>query len=79
MKKILLALVFLLGGCSAGINSSLLKMNMNASLPFLGEDDRQGVVFPYQTPTEDGDYTVQAFGPEWRSVEGDYPEYRFNP
>lgn len=79
MKKVLWVLVLLLGGCSAGMNSSLLKMDMHASLPFLGDDDRQAVVFPYQAPGGDGEFAGQAFGPEWRSVEGDYPEYRFNP
>jgi len=79
MKKVLWAFVFLLGGCSGGVNSSLLKMNMNVSLPFLGDDDRQAVVFPYRAPVRDGDQAEQAFGPEWRSVESDYPEYRFNP
>ncbi|MDH3359797.1 MAG: hypothetical protein OEL55_02915 [Desulfobulbaceae bacterium] len=79
MKKVLFALVFLLGGCSGGVNSSLLDMNMNVSLPFLGNGDRQAVVFPYQRATAEGETMVQAYGQEWRSVEGDYPEYQFNP
>ncbi len=78
MKKVLLALVFLLGGCSGGLNSSLLDMNMNVSLPFL-DDGRQLVVYPDQPARIDGDSMVQANGAEWRSVEGDYPQYRFNP
>lgn len=79
MKKVFFAFLFLLGGCSGGVNSSLLDMNMNVSLPFLGKGDRQAVVFPYQRAAADGDSMVQANGSEWRNIEGDYPEYQFNP
>ena len=79
MKKVMWALLFLLGGCSGGVNSSLLDMNMNLSLPFLGDGDRQAVVYPYQGTAADGDSVVQAYGSEWRNVAGDYREYRFNP
>ena len=79
MKKVFFALVFLfLGGCSGGVNSSLLNMNMDVSLPFLGDGNRQAVVYPDQQVAT-GDSMVQAYGREWQSVEGDYPEYRFNP
>ena len=78
MKKVVWALVFLLGGCSGGVNSSLLDMNMNVSLPFLGDNERQEVVFPYQRRAAASGSMVEVNGPEWRNVEGDYPEYRFN-
>ncbi len=81
MKKVFLVLVMLLplGGCAGGVHSSLVDMNMDVSLPFLGDDSRQAVVFPYQSGAAGGDAMVRAYGPEWRSVEGDYPDYRFNP
>lgn len=74
MKKFFLAVVFLLGGCSGGINSSLLKMNVDMSIPFLSGDDRQAVVYPGQANGVNGD----AGDPEWRNIEKDYPEYSFN-
>lgn len=75
MKKIFLGLMFLLGGCSAGVNSSLLSLNVDASLPFLGNNDRQEVVYPSQTVSSG----AAVSDPEWKSVEKDYSEYNFNP
>jgi len=78
MRKLVFVLLLLLGGCSAGVYSPLVGMELNLSSPLAGDNGRQAVVFPYRADTE-GDPMVAAFGPEWRSVEGEYAEYRFNP
>jgi len=80
MQKVLLVLVcLLLSGCAGGVHSPLVNMNMDVSVPFLGDNSRQAVIYPYQAGVSGGDAMVRAYGPEWRSVEGDYWDYRFNP
>ena len=79
MKKLLLLCLLLLGGCSTGVHTSLVEMDMDVDLPFLTGGSRQAVVFPDRAAADGGSPMVEAFGPEWRSVERAYPEYRFNP
>ncbi len=80
MKKVgVLLLLLLLGGCSAGVHSSLLEMESSIDLPFLSGERQQAVVFP-DRPARDGRQPLAAaYGSWWRDVQADYPEYRFNP
>jgi len=82
MKKIV-AVLLLVGcsGCSAGVHTGLLDVDMRLASPLLTGDNRRVPVFYPAEGAErgGGDSMVQAFGPAWRNVEGDYPAYNFNP
>jgi hypothetical protein len=82
MKKI--AAVLLLAGCcgcSAGVHTGLVEFEMRLASPMLGGDNKGvPVVYPAVAGGRGKDDSmVQAFGPSWKSVEGDYPAYNFNP
>ncbi|OGQ99824.1 MAG: hypothetical protein A2505_07195 [Deltaproteobacteria bacterium RIFOXYD12_FULL_55_16] len=79
MRKIMAGLL-LLGcwGCSGGIYSNLLEVEMRLASPMFGEGQRVPVVYPGRGGVAD-DPLAQAFGPSWRSMEKDYSAYNFNP
>jgi hypothetical protein len=80
MRKIMAGLL-LLGccGCTGGVYSNLVEVEMRFASPMLGrEPQRVPVVYPGRGAAAD-DTMVQAFGPSWRSMENDYPAYNFNP
>lgn len=79
MQKIMAGLL-LIGccGCSAGMYSDLVEVEMRLASPRFGGDQRVPVVYPGKTEVS-GESMAQAFGPSWRSMENDYPAYNFNP
>ena len=79
MRKIMAGLL-LIGccGCSGGMYSNLVEVEMRFASPMFGDDQRVPVVYPGRGAVSD-DPMVQAFGPSWRSMEKDYPAYNFNP
>jgi len=79
MKKICLLAVLLLGGCSAGVHSPWVEMDTSFDLPFVTGGSRMPVVFPDQAGAGGREPMAEDFGGQWRSVEGEYAEYRFNP
>ena len=79
MKKIGWILLLLLSGCSGGVRSSLIDLDMRLSSPMLGLNDRVPVVYPHLAGGRNDDPMVAAFGPSWESLESAYPQYRFNP
>ena len=74
------AFLLLNAGCSASLDSSLLQMDGSISLPPFERAQRQTVVYPAAaaTPTTHADAVMDAYGPAWRDLQADYPEYRFN-
>ena len=79
MQKIMAGLLLIsCCGCSGGVYSNLVEVEMRLASPMLGEDKRVPVVYPGRTNVSD-DPMIQAFGPSWRSMEKDYPAYNFNP
>lgn len=80
MKKVLVVLlVIFLGGCSGGIHSSLVDMEIDLASPILGLNDDVPVVYPYRPAgTNNTDPMVGSFGPSWEGLYDEYPEYRFN-
>lgn len=79
----IMALLFLLAGCSGGVRSSAVDMDLRIASPFSRQDDGVPVVYPYQYQQAGNngsrDPMVNAFGPSWKSLEPVYSEYRFNP
>lgn len=80
MRKLLVMMMVVLGcsGCSGGIHSKVLEMEMRLASPMFGEDPGLPVVYPgrQEAPAHG---MVQSFGPSWRNMEGDHPSYNFNP
>lgn len=75
-----LFLVFLLAGCSGGIHSPLVEMDMSLASPILGLNGGTQVVYPYQqTGDPQAGSPADAFGPSWVDLQEEYPEYKFNP
>lgn len=82
--KTLGAMLLLLGcwGCSGGVHSRLLTMDVQLSSPLLNEDrlpifSPGGAVGSDKTGAADLSM-VQAYGSSWRNQEGEYPGYTFN-
>ncbi len=59
-------------GCSA-------EVRMRLGSPLDAGEDRVPVFYPAGVGGDPPDPMVQAFGPAWRNMEGDYPAYNFNP
>lgn len=79
MRKIMAGLLLIsCCGCSGGMYSDLVEVEMRVATPMFGEGSRVPVVYPGKTGAS-GDPMVQAFGSSWRSMENDYPGYNFNP
>jgi hypothetical protein len=81
-RMVALLLLFACAGCSVGVHSGLLDVEMRLASPLLfGEAERLPVHYPATAGRGGaaGDAMVEAFGPSWRNVEGDFPSYRFNP
>lgn len=81
MKKIFtISLILLLcEGCSGGIYTEVVEMDVRIASPALGLNSRVPVVYPAQVDIAVGDPMVQAFGPSWESIEKGYPAFDFNP
>ena len=80
MKKILIVLIlFLIVGCSGGVQSGLVDMDLMIASQVLGLGPDVPVVYPAAPFGGAGDPMVQAFGPSWESIEQGYPAYNFNP
>lgn len=81
MKKMCLAIpLLLLAGCSGGVRSSLVEMDMHIASPLLRLNADVPVVYPdQQAGGVSRDPMVNAFGPSWQSLEPEYSDYRFNP
>lgn len=82
MRKLgMVILLFLLAGCSGGIRSSLVEMDLRLASPALRlNNDDVPVVYPDQyAGGASRDPMVNAFGPSWESLEPFYSDYRFNP
>lgn len=80
MRKIWIVVFSLvLAGCSGGVRSSLVEMDMRVASPMLRLNDDVPVVYPYQAAGGGRDPMVNAFGFSWESLESAYGEYRFNP
>jgi len=79
MQKIMAGLLLIVCcGCSGGMHSNLVEIDMRLASPMFGEGQRVPVVYPGRNGVSD-DPMVQAFGPSWRSMEKDYSAYNFNP
>lgn len=79
MRKIWVVSLLFLAGCSGGVRSSLVEMDMRVASPFLRLNDDVPVVYPYQVGRGSRDPMVSAFGPSWESLEQANGAYRFNP
>ena len=79
MQKIMAGLL-LIGccGCSGGMYSNLVEVEMRLASPMFGEGQRVPVVYPGRSGVSD-DPMIKAFGPSWRSMEKDDSAYNFNP
>lgn len=71
--------LLLLSGCSGGMRSSLVEMDMRVASPMLGLNDELPVVYPYRARGVSGDPMMGSFGATWQSLEPVYTDYRFNP
>lgn len=79
MRKIMAGLLLIsCCGCSGGMYSELVEVEMRLASPMFGEGQRVPVVYPGRG-ADAADPMVQSFGPSWRSMENDYPAYNFNP
>ncbi len=78
MKRrwLLLLPVLLLVGCSAGVRTPLLDVNVGTGSRLLGLNSGVRVVYPYR-PTGNTSLS-ERYGPEWQNIQGSYPEYKFN-
>lgn len=75
-----LFLVFLITGCTGGIRSPLVDMDINLASPVLGLNSGTEVIYPYQQPGDPQAVSpADAFGPSWVDLQQEYPEYNFNP
>lgn len=73
------AFLLLTTGCSASLDSSLLRVGGSVSLPPFARSQRQAVVYPAATASKgQGDELTKIYGPAWRDLQAEYPEYRFN-
>lgn len=80
MKTMWLVLpLLMLAGCSGGVRSSLVEMDLRVASPMLRFNSDVPVVYPYQAGGGSRDPMVSGFGPSWESLEPVYSEYRFNP
>lgn len=83
MRKIWMAaplVMVMMAGCSGGVRSSLVEMDMRLASPILRLNDDVPVVYPYyQAGSGSRDPMVNAYGPSWESLEPVYSDYRFNP
>lgn len=79
MGKILIGLLMgvALCGCSSSLTSPLLDMAGSVSVPILNGPRKMPVVFPAAADSEEN-YMAEAYGPAWKNLEADYPEYEFN-
>jgi len=73
-------LFLLLTGCSAELRSPLVDVGGKVSLPWKGEEKRQQVVFPAGIGENRGgeDSLTRLYGPDWKDLQDQYEEYRFN-
>ena len=73
------AIFFLLAGCSAQLQSPLLDAKGNLDLPWFPGEEVQ-VVFPAGTSGQENDSNMltRLYGPEWKDLQDEYEEYRFN-
>lgn len=79
MRKIVAGLLLLsCCGCSGGVYSNLVEMEMRLASPAFEGNRQVPVVYPGRSGVSDNPM-VQAFGSSWRSMERDYPDYNFNP
>lgn len=65
-------------GCSGGIYSNLVEVEMRLASPILGAGQRVPVVYPGRGDVSD-DPMIKSGGLAWRSMERDYSAYNFNP
>lgn len=81
MKRVFgVMLALLLGGCSGGVYTPLVEAEVDLAAPILGLNDDIEVVYPYQERNGSrGNVMVETYGPSWRDLHSEYPEYRFNP
>ena len=80
MQKIMAGLLLIsCCGCSGGMYSDLVEVEMRLASPMFGEGQRVPVVYPGRSGVSSDHPMVQAVGPSWRSMENDYPAYNFNP
>lgn len=80
MRKIwVVALCVMLAGCSGGVRSSLVEMDVRVASPLLRLNDDVPVVYPYRAGGMSSDPMVSSYGSSWESLEPVYSDYRFNP
>jgi len=65
-------------GCSGGIYSNLVEVEMRLASPILGEGQRVPVIFSGRGDVSEDPMTRNSSF-SWRSMERDYPDYNFNP
>lgn len=70
-----------LSGCSGGIHSSLLDMQMRVDSPMLTGGKgavAAPVMYPYRNIQPGAADLGPSFGPAWMNLQGAYPDYWFN-
>ncbi|MEW6426800.1 MAG: hypothetical protein AB1568_02065 [Thermodesulfobacteriota bacterium] len=79
-RMLLLAVGFglLCCGCASSVSSSLIDMEARVSLPWLEPSPVLPVIYPGAGESRPGDDLQTLYGPAWKDVQGQYPEYRFN-
>jgi hypothetical protein len=81
-----LLLAILLGGCAAGVSTPRGNLVVSIGSPVAAARKDLPVIYPYLYPGSipeagsraGGEPMVEAFGPVWRGLQAEYPEYRFN-
>jgi hypothetical protein len=68
----------LFSACAGGIYTPVFQGEVNVSSPILGLNDEKTVISPAGV-SRGGESLVRSFGESWKSVEGDYSGYNFNP
>ncbi len=79
--KVLVAIVLvsIVSGCSGGIYTPVVDMEVGFKSSLLGHGGDVPVVYPAAKTVYGHDPMVEAFGPSWRNVQDDYPGFTFNP
>lgn len=65
-------------GCSGGVHSRFVEVEMHLASPYFGEYMKVPVVYPGGPVIRDKQM-MHDYGSSWRGLEYDYPAYNFNP
>lgn len=71
-------LALMLCGCSSTVSTAFIEADGRVSLPWLEPPAALPVVYPGGKAGRQEDDLSAMYGPAWRNLQGEYPEYRFN-